>query len=134
MPAEPTQMALLLSIFGVLMLVSVLFSPASGRLGIPVALLFLAIGMLAGSEGLGGIAFADYPLMFRLGTVALALILFDGGLNTSVSSFKEGLAGAGLLATVGVVGTAALVSLGAHFFGLQWTRSEERRVGKECRL
>lgn len=57
------------------MAVSVAFSRASERIGVPVALIFLVIGMLAGSEGIGGIEFTDYASAFRLGTVALVLIL-----------------------------------------------------------
>src|ERR671936_54144 len=65
-----------------LLLLSVLASRASGKLGVPALLLFLAIGMLAGSEGLGGIEF-DYPRLAQsLGVIALTLILFAGGLDT----------------------------------------------------
>jgi len=117
---EPISIAWLLVTCGVLLAVSVLFSRASGRFGLPVFLTFLVLGMLAGSEGIGGVAFDDYRLAFRLGTVALALILFDGGLNTPLSSIRAGIKPAGLLATVGVVGTAAVVGVGAHLFGFSW--------------
>lgn len=76
--------------------------------------------MLAGSEGLGRIAFDDYRFAFRLGTLALALILFDGGLNTPLASVRRAAAPAGVLATVGVAGTAALVAAAAHALGLGW--------------
>jgi NhaP-type Na+/H+ and K+/H+ antiporters with a unique C-terminal domain len=79
---EPFATALLLATAGLLMGASVLFSRASQRTGVPIALLFLVIGMLAGSEGIGRIQFDDYRFAFRLGSLALALILFDGGLNT----------------------------------------------------
>ena len=69
----------------------------------PIALLFLLIGMLAGSEGIGGIAFDDYRFAFRLGSLALALILFDGGLNTPLARAPAHLGAGRLLATVGVV-------------------------------
>jgi cell volume regulation protein A len=59
----------------------VVFSRATERFPVPVALIFLVIGVLAGSEGVGGIAFEDYGFAYRLGTVALVLILFDGGLT-----------------------------------------------------
>jgi cell volume regulation protein A len=117
---EPLPTALLLTIFGVLLAISALFSRASQRVGVPVALLFLGIGVLAGSEGIGGIPFNDYRLAFRLGTVALTLILFDGGLNTSPAQVRRVLAPAALLATVGVVGTAALVAAAAHWLGFEW--------------
>lgn len=119
--SEPHATALLLLASGVLMAVSAVFSRASGRLGLPVALLFLLIGILAGSEGLGHIPFDDYHFAFRLGTAALALILFDGGLNTPISAVREGLKPALVLATLGVAGTAALVAVfGRLLFGLEW--------------
>ncbi|MGH7700310.1 MAG: potassium/proton antiporter [Gemmatimonadales bacterium] len=120
-PNEPFTTAVALAVFGALMVVSVLFSRAAERTGIPVMLIFLAIGMLAGSEGLGGIPFEDYRFAFRLGTTALALILFDGGLNTSVASVRRVLRPAATLATVGVVGTAALVAVVARGLGFSWT-------------
>src|SRR4051812_42142067 len=119
-PHEPEATALLLATCGLLLGVSVLFSRASQRTGVPIALLFLVVGMLAGSEGLGHIAFDDYRFAFRLGTLALALILFDGGLNTPLGAVRRVLAPAGLLATLGVLGTAALVAVAAHAFGLGW--------------
>ncbi|HEX5581626.1 MAG TPA: potassium/proton antiporter, partial [Gemmatimonadaceae bacterium] len=117
---EPLPTAIALAIFGTLMLVSVLFSRASERFGLPVALIFLGIGMLAGSEGIGGIAFEDYALSYRLGTVALVLILFDGGFNTPLSAVRAVAAPAGVLATLGVIGTAALLAVGAHALGFDW--------------
>jgi potassium/hydrogen antiporter len=117
---EPQATALLLTTCGVLLAVSVIFSRASQRFGFPIALLFLAVGMLAGSEGVGGIDFDDYHFAFRVGVVALALILFDGGLNTPLSAVRRALAPAGVLATVGVAGTAVLLAAGAHFLGLGW--------------
>lgn len=118
---EPLPTAFLLVAAGVLMLVSVLLSRASGRSGLPVAMLFLGIGMAAGSDGPGGIEFSDYGSAFRLGTVALVLILFDGGLNTPLSAVRAAIRPASLLATVGVVATAALMGLAAHlFFNFSW--------------
>jgi cell volume regulation protein A len=115
---EPAATALLLGAAGLLVLAAVLASRTSGRLGVPAALLLLGLGMLAGSEGVGRIAFEDYGLTFRLGTVALVLILFDGGLNTPWASVRQALLPAGLLATVGVAGTAALAATGAWWLGL----------------
>ncbi|MBZ4417892.1 potassium/proton antiporter [Myxococcus sp. RHSTA-1-4] len=121
---EPIPTALLLTLCGVLLALSVLFSRASGRFGIPVALLFLGIGMAAGSDGPGGIEFTDYGLAFRLGTVALVLILFDGGLNTPLASIQAAIRPAAVLATVGVVLTAAVAGLGAHLlFGFAWQQA-----------
>jgi potassium/hydrogen antiporter len=120
MPNEPLNTAILLATFGALMIVSVLFSRASERIGVPVALIFLIIGMAAGSEGVLGIPFDDFAFAFRLGTVALVMILFDGGLNTPLSAIRQGVRPAALLATAGVVGTAALVAVGARLLGLPW--------------
>lgn len=119
-PTEPIGTAWLLLLVGALLVVSVLSSRFAARGGLPVALLFLGVGMLAGSEGLGGIDFENYGLAFRLGTVALVLILFDGGLNTPRDSIAEGLKPAALLATAGVLATAALVAVGARALGLGW--------------
>ena len=120
MSTEPLPTALLMTTFAVLLGVSVLFSRATERSNIPVPLVFLAIGMLAGSEGLGRIAFEDYAFAFRLGTVALVLILFDGGLNTPRGVVRKYIAPAGILATVGVVGTAGAIALAANLMGFDW--------------
>ncbi len=117
---EPSATALLLLVGGALLMVSVLLSRIATGTGVPVVLIFLLVGMLAGSEGLGGIEFADYELAFRIGTAALAVILFDGGLNTSRELIRRALAPAGVLATVGVAGTAALVAVGARLLGFGW--------------
>ncbi len=120
MTSEPAATGLLLVVLGILVGTSALFSRASRAFGLPVALLFLGIGVVAGVEGIGGIQFADYGFAFRMGTVALVLILFDGGLGTPLSSFREGIAPASVLATLGVVGTAAVVGVAARLFGMAW--------------
>ncbi|HEU5170362.1 MAG TPA: potassium/proton antiporter [Gemmatimonadales bacterium] len=117
---EPGATALLLLVFGALLAASVLFSRASERLSVPVALVFLVIGMLAGSDGIGGIAFEDYGLAFRLGTVALVLILFDGGLNTPLQAVRLAGGPAAVLATIGVLGTAGVLAAGARALGFSW--------------
>ncbi|MBI2970145.1 MAG: cation:proton antiporter [Gammaproteobacteria bacterium] len=117
---EPNATAWILVTVGALLAASALISRASARLGVPVFLLFLMLGMLAGSEGIGGIAFEDYHLSFRLGTVALALILFDGGLNTPLAAIRTGIKPAVILATLGVLGTAFLVALGGFLLGFSW--------------
>ncbi|MEP6989678.1 MAG: potassium/proton antiporter [bacterium] len=118
--SEPLATAVLLTAFGVLLGSSVALSRASARLGLPVALLFLFVGILAGSQGIGHIPFDDYAFAYRLGTTALVLILFDGGLNTSLTSARTVLLPAAALATVGVVATAGLVAAAAHAIGLGW--------------
>jgi len=124
---EPIPTALLLLAFGALMGISILFSRASERSGIPVVLIFLLVGMVAGAERIGGIAFADYQLAFRLGTIALVLILFDGGLNTPLQSLRLAARPASVLATVGVAATALLVAFAAHLFG--FSREEALLLG-----
>jgi potassium/hydrogen antiporter len=119
-PHEPEATALLLATCGLLLGVSVVFSRASQRTGVPILLLFIVVGMLAGSEGLGHIAFDDFRLAFRLGTIALAIILFDGGLNTPLNAVRKVMAPAGVLASIGVVGVAALVAGSAKLLGLAW--------------
>src|SRR5437016_71757 len=69
---------------------------------------------------LAGVQFTRPDQAFRLGTISLVLILFDGGLNTSLAAVRPALAPASLLATVGVAGTAALVALAGRLLGLRW--------------
>jgi cell volume regulation protein A len=121
--AEPAATAALLVVFGLLMAVSVLFTRTLDRFGVPVVLLFLVLGILGGSEGIGGVALSDYEFAFRIGTVALVLILFDGGLNTSMRSIRRSAGPAGVLATVGVAGTAGAMALIARALGLAWTEA-----------
>jgi potassium/hydrogen antiporter len=118
--AEPTTSALILAGFGVLLMLAVSVSRASAKLGVPVALAFLLVGVAAGSEGIGGIPFENYRLTFQIGAAALALILFDGGLNTPLSAVRSVAAPAVLLATLGVVLTATATAVVAHWLGLAW--------------
>ncbi|MGY6588273.1 MAG: potassium/proton antiporter [Wenzhouxiangella sp.] len=116
--SEPTTTALLVSAIGVLLIFSVLFSRPSEKIGIPVVLVFLLLGLAVGSRLPED--FIDFELAFRLGTVGLVLILFDGGLNTPFRQVRAYLAPASLLATVAVAGTALLVALCAWLLGLGW--------------
>ena len=118
--SEPAATALLLTICGVLLAVSVISSRASQRIGVPIALFFLVVGILAGSEGIGGIPFDDFRLAFRMGSLALALILFDGGLNTPLEVIRRVWAPAGVLASIGVLLVAGLVAGLARLGGLDW--------------
>ena len=118
--AEPLTSALILAGFGLLLTLAVSVSRASAKLGVPVALAFLLVGVAAGSEGIGGIPFENYHLTFQIGATALALILFDGGLNTPMSSVRSVAGPAIVLATVGVVLTATATAVFAHWLGLDW--------------
>jgi cell volume regulation protein A len=108
----------------VIVLAGILSSLVALRFGAPLLLIFLLIGVFAGESGPGGIKFNDVGIAFTVGSIALALILFDGGLRTRFQAFKNVLAPAGLLATVGVLVTAALVAPVAFFaLDLSWTES-----------
>lgn len=98
-----------------LLLVSVLISKVSDRSGIPALLLFLGIGMLAGSDGPGGIYFDDPALTQFIGIVALNLILFAGGLDTQWKDVRPVLKPGIALSTLGVLVTALIVGFAAQY-------------------
>jgi len=112
-------------LFGsVLVLAGIMSSLVALRFGAPLLLVFLLVGMLAGESGIGGIPFDDVRLAYTVGSVALGLILFDGGLRTRLATFRNVLAPAGLLATVGVLITAALTAPAAAWaLGLSWSEA-----------
>ncbi|RYZ82559.1 MAG: potassium/proton antiporter, partial [Moraxellaceae bacterium] len=88
---------------GALFIISILASTLSPRMGMPILLVFLIIGMLAGEDGFLGLQFQNVKAAYFMGTLALAVILFDGGLRTEIHLFRVGLRPALSLATVGVV-------------------------------
>lgn len=100
---------------GLVLLISVFASKATSRFGIPILLIFIGIGMLMGSDGLGGIHFNDHQSTQILGTVSLMFILFSGGLSSPPSVvrpiWKEGV----ILSSVGVILTAGLMTCLIHF-------------------
>ncbi len=96
-----------------LIIFAIASSKFAARLGMPLVVLFIGVGMMAGSEGIGGIEFESYGLAHAVGTVALAIILFDGGLGTRMSHFRLVWKPAGVLATFGVLITTVLTGLGA---------------------
>jgi cell volume regulation protein A len=99
----------LLLIGSLLVIVSIAIAKLSDNLGVPALLLFLAIGMLAGSEGPGGIYFDDAPFAQSIGIVALVFILFAGGLGTNWSEVRPVLWQAISLSTLGVFCTALAI-------------------------
>src|SRR5919198_1920380 len=110
---------------GALLASTLVASLVAQRLRLPALVLFLAIGMAAGSDGAGWIRFDDYNLARQVGTLALALILFEGGLSTSFDDLRPvlrpaiALAVLGTIVTAGLTGVAAMALLGlAPLFGL----------------
>ena len=112
-----------LILFGsALVLLSIFAGLFSARLGAPLLLVFLGLGMLAGEEGLGGIRFHDFNAAYLIGSIGLAIILFDGGLRTDPGDFRRALWPALALATVGVIITTAIVgAVAALLFSASWT-------------
>ncbi|MDO4426498.1 MAG: potassium/proton antiporter [Moraxella sp.] len=108
----------------VLIFVSIMTTTLSARLGVPLLLFFLGVGVLAGEEGILGIEFNQYGLANFIGQAALACILLDGGLRTSLKSFRVGLRPAVVLATWGVLAT--VVTLGLF---ITWLLEVDWRLG-----
>jgi len=111
-------------VIAILLILSVMASKFSDRLGVPALLIFLGIGMLAGSEGLGGIYFDDPAIAQTVGLLALIIILFSGGLDTDWHSLR-GVTGASLtLSTLGVLLTTLLLGAAAHYIlNIPWLES-----------
>jgi potassium/hydrogen antiporter len=107
-----------------LVLAGILSSLVALRFGAPLLLVFLLVGVLAGEAGPGGIEFNDVRTTYLVGAVALALILFDGGLRTRLSTFRLALAPSLMLATIGVMLTAVLTAPVVHaLLGFDWISS-----------
>ncbi len=103
----------LLLIGGLLLLLGIASSKFSARVGVPVLVMFLTLGMLAGSEGVLGLAFDNYRLAHGIGTVALAMILFDGGLQSPWGAIRRVWKPSLLMATLGVSVTAGVTGMAA---------------------
>src|SRR5215203_5889162 len=109
----------LILIAGALLAAGIVGALLADRLRVPGLLLFLALGMLAGSEGVGGIQFDDAELARTLGTIALVLIIFEGGLTAGWSEIRPVLGTAASLATIGTAVTAVIAGFAAkELFGL----------------
>jgi potassium/hydrogen antiporter len=119
---DTVSIAILLG--SLLVLAGILSSLIALRFGAPLLLMFLIVGMLAGEGGPGGIAFDDVKLTYTVGSIALALILFDGGLRMRIATFRNVLAPAVTLATAGVLVTALITAPVAKFvLGINWTQA-----------
>src|SRR6201997_438065 len=107
-----------------LVLAGIMSSLVAMRFGAPLLLVFLIVGMLAGEDSLGGVKFDDVRTTYVVGSIALALILFDGGLRTRIATFRSVLAPAVTLATAGVLLTAALTApVAKYLLGMSWTEA-----------
>jgi cell volume regulation protein A len=107
-----------------LVLAGILSSLVALRFGAPLLLVFLLVGMLAGEGGPGGLKFNDVGAAYLVGSIALALILFDGGLRTRMATFRNVLAPAVALATVGVLITMLLTAPVAKLaLGVTWLQA-----------
>jgi cell volume regulation protein A len=105
----------------IIVFAGILSSLVALRFGAPLLLVFLVVGMLAGESGPGGIKFDDVQTTYAVGSIALALILFDGGLRTRYQTFRNVLAPSVTLATLGVLITAALTAPVAKYaLGIGW--------------
>ena len=115
---------LIILVATILLLVSIFTSLISFRIGAPLLLIFLGVGLAAGEDGIGGISFDNTPAAFLIGSVALAIILFESGFDTRFSSYRVAAAPALTLATFGVLITTGLVGTAAHYaLSLPWLES-----------
>jgi cell volume regulation protein A len=113
--------AVLILIAGVLLAAGIAGALLADQVRVPALLLFLGLGMLAGSEGIGGIDFSNADTARTLGTIALVLILFEGGLTSGWSEIRPVLGTAASLATLGTLATALLAGVAAKWiFDLSW--------------
>ncbi|HWI09556.1 MAG TPA: cation:proton antiporter, partial [Solirubrobacteraceae bacterium] len=105
----------LILVAGLLLALGLAASLLAGRLRVPGLVLFLGVGMLVGSDGLGLISFSDFELARLIGVMALALILFEGGLAAGVQEIRPVLGSALSMATLGTLVTAVVTGMAAHW-------------------
>lgn len=114
----PQLTALACAVLGGLLVAACLGDRLGVRFGVPLSLTCLLIGMLAGSDGPGGIWFDRYDISYGAGTASLVLILFSGGLGVHLKRVRKALAPAICLSTLGVLGVGSLTFLGARLLGV----------------
>ncbi len=109
---------------GAVLAASVALALGAAKTTLPALVAFLGLGMLLGSDGIGGIAFDDAAVAREVGIVSLVAILYEGGLSTSWRRLRSVAVPATLLSTVGVAVTAGVTGCFAHmFFDLSWAVS-----------
>ncbi len=114
------QLYLALLVGALVLLASIMATRAATRVGLPSLLLFLGVGVIVGEDVIG-LQFDNYLLADHLGTVALAIILIEGGLTTKFGDVRKVLAPAAVLATVGVAVSMVVTAAGAHLLlGIDW--------------
>ncbi len=119
---DSVSIAILLG--SLLVLAGILSSLIALRFGAPLLLVFLLVGMLAGEGGPGGLKFDDIGAAYTVGSIALALILFDGGLRTRFNTFRNVLAPSVMLATVGVLITTLITApVAKYVLSIGWTQA-----------
>src|SRR5262245_66171242 len=111
---EPVEEGTILLLVGAVLTASIVVALGASRTGVPSLVAFLGLGMLLGSDGLGGIEFDDAELARKVGVVALAAILFEGGLATSFRRLSEDAVSTTMLSAVGAVVTTILTGPAAH--------------------
>ncbi|HSP51104.1 MAG TPA: potassium/proton antiporter [Pseudolabrys sp.] len=122
--ASLDNISIVILLGSLLVLAGILSSLVALRFGAPLLLVFLLLGMLAGEGGPGGLKFDDVGTAYAVGSIALALILFDGGLRTRLATFRNVLAPAAALATAGVLITTLLTAPVAKLaLGIGWMQA-----------
>ena len=106
----------LIALISFSVLVCLALFPLARKSGTPLLVVVLGVGMLAGGEGIGGLMFDNFNLAYDMGSIALAVILFAGGIETDKGVFSSSGLPALILAFPGVLVTAAIVGGAAHFF------------------